>query len=210
MIVVSQWMPGIVDQINDGSVRGEIGLELTREAQKNLDISEHQGKREVMLGNINETFGSTATNTRPRRKRVKIVSTPIGGGDMFGHGDGGGDLSEIFQPVASLKSRRRMAKTMSTPISGDMWGDTTTVVLGPDEVLVNILGDNDEKFPAKMTKATYKLLTTGEPMLLTKAQEDTQFTGQFLDGFVRGHGRRTRSISNVSIDEMKASTMRKR
>lgn len=201
VIVVSQWLPGIVGQINEGSVRGEIGLELTKEAQKNLDISEHQGKRESKLGKINETFAATTTSAPTRRKRVRIVSTPVGGGDMFVEGGEGGDLSGIFQPSAPVRNRRRRVKTMSTPISGDMWGDTTTVILGPDEVLVNILGDNDEKFPAKMTKATYKLLTTGEPMLLTKAQEDTQFTGQFLDGFVRGHGRRTRSISNISIDE---------
>lgn len=199
MIVVSRWMPGIVDQINEGSVKGEIGLELTREAQKNLDISEHQGKRDSILGRINENGAPATTGARTRPKRVKIVSTPAGGGDMFA--EGGADLSEIFRPVAPMRNRRRRVKTMSTPISGDMWGDTTTVVLGPDEILVNILGEKNEKFPAKMKKATYKLLTTGEPILLTTAQENTQFTGQFLDGFVRGHGRRTRSISNVSIDE---------
>ena len=200
-------MPGVVEEIVDsehGGAAANVAERVVMEAQKKLDHSEHlDGKKDQVLSQIEMGVGDSISETggavpssRTARKRVKIVSTPIGGGDMFAGG------SEVFQPVAPLRRRRRV-KTMSTPISGAMWGDTTTVVLAPGEILVNVLGPNNEKFAAKMKQATYKKLSeAGTPFALTAEEEDTQFVGQYLDGFVRRKGR-TRSVSNVSAGDVK-------
>ncbi len=198
---VTRWTPGVVNEIVDsehgGAPAQNVAERVALEAQKNLDKSEHKdSKKDEMLSHFEQGVGAGAIGeggaprTRPPRKRVKIVSTPIGGGDMFAGG------TEVFQPQTSLRRRRRV-KTMSTPISGDMWGDTTTVVLAPGEILVNIIGPNDDKYAAKMKEETFKLLTeSGTPQLLTIAEPDTQFMGQYLDGFVR-RSQRTPSISEL-------------
>jgi hypothetical protein len=158
------------------------------EAQKKLDeCVRKETKKEELLSQIEM---GAVSNDRTTRKRVKILSTPIGGGDMF-TGE-----TELFQPTAPLRKSR--VKTMSTPISGDMWDDTTTVVLGPGEMLINIIGPNDEKFPAKMKEETFKHLSDGgTPSTLVAAGESTQFIGQYLDGFVRRRerGSKTKSFS---------------
>jgi len=188
VVSVTRWTPGVVDEIVDSEHGGvpaqNVAERVAKEAQKNLDRSEHKDtqKDEILSSFANSEVGAPI-RTRPRPKRVKIVSTPIGGGDMFTGG------TEVFQPKDTLRRRRRV-KTMSTPISGDMWGDTTTVVLAPGEILVNIIGPNDEKYASKMKEETYKLLKeSGTPQLLTIAQPDTQFMGQYLDGFVRRSNR---------------------
>lgn len=209
MVSVTRWVPGIVDEIVDESQRGggeatgprNIAEIVAKEAQQKLDKSEHKDaqKDELLskfeMGAIKEDGVSDAIQERrARRKRVKIVSTPIGGGDMFAGG------TEIFQPTAPIRRRRRV-KTMSTPLSGDMWGDSATVVLGPGELLVNVIGPNNEKFAAKMKQETYNLLTVGgTPITLEKATDETNFTEQYLDGFVRRQGRQ-RSTSNLSFGE---------
>ena len=203
---MTRWVPGIVDELKDESTRGEssarnIAEIVAREAQEKLDKSEHKDAKkdellsQLEMGAISEE-GGAVQKRRERKKRVKIVSTPIGGGDMFSSG------TEIFQPTAAIRRRRRV-KTMSTPLAGDMWGDTATVILGPGEVLVNILGQNNEKYAAKMKQETYDLLTAGgTPIMLEKAVDETHFTEQYLDGFVRREGRQ-RSVSNLSWDEKK-------
>ncbi len=206
MVAVTRWVPDIIDEIIDESQQGSGGSTrniaeiVAKEAQKNLDKSEHKdAKKDEMLtqfemGAINEEGNNAVQVRRERRKRVKIVSTPIGGGDMFS------GSTEIFQPTAPLRRRRRV-KTMSTPLSGDMWGDSATVVLGPGEVLVNVIGPNNEKYAAKMKEDTLKLLSSGgAPITLEKSVDNKQFTENYLDGFVRRKGRQ-RSLSNLSLTE---------
>jgi hypothetical protein len=202
-VKVSLWTPGVAEEIVESQHNGtseNVAERVASEALKKLDRSEHQegqkqdllSKMELGVAPISETGAPIATR-RSRTKRVKIVSTPIGGGDMFAGG------TEVFQPTAPL--RRRRVKTMSTPISGDMWGDTTTVVLGPGEILINVIGPNDEKYAAKMKEETYKKLSQGgTPFTLAAVEEETQFVGQYLDGFVRRKGR-NKSLSNLSFDE---------
>ena len=201
---VTRWTPSVVNEIVDKSEHGgnavtqNIAERVAMEAEINLGKSEHKdNKKDEMLSKIENGAGAHVSGTdppKPRRqnKRIKIVSTPIGGGDMFAGG------TEVFQPHASLTRRRRREKTMSTPISGDMWGDTTTVVLAPGEILINVIGPNDEKYAAKMKEETYKILReSGNPQLITIAEPDTQFMGQYLDGFVR-RTYKPASISSIS------------
>ena len=196
---VTRWTPGVVDEIVDSEHGGiatqNVAERLAREAQKNLDKSEHKDvERDETLCDLKNN-DVDSLRTRPRPKRVKIVSTPIGGGDMFLGG------TEVFQPKNSVPRRRRK-KTMSTPISGDMWGDTTTVVLAPGEILVNIIGPNDEKYASKMKEEEFKKVKeSGTPQLLAIAEADRQFMGQYLDGFVRGRGGSRFSVASNTIAE---------
>lgn len=187
------------ESTRDESCAKNISEIVAKEAQEKLDKSEHKDAKkdellsQLEMGAISEEGGTV--QKRRERKRVKIVSTPIGGGDMFSAG------TEVFQPTSSIPRRRRRVKTMSTPLAGDMWGDTATVILGPGEVLVNILGQNNEKYAAKMKQETYDLLAAGgTPIMLEKVVDEKNFTEKYLDGFVRRQGRQ-RSVSNLSWDE---------
>jgi len=211
IITVTRWMPGIVSEIvestHDGATnQSNIAEILATEARKKLDKSEHNNRStdHVMLdrfemGAINEGGQSTDTAIRARRKRVKVTSTPVGGGvDMFSGG------TEVFQPANPLGQRRRRTRTTSTPLSGDMWGDTTTVVLGPGEMVVNIVGPDNKKYAAKMKEVTYKkLAVSNSPLLLVEERSSGNFEGQYLDGFVR-RGNKERSVSMASTDENEA------
>ena len=107
----------------------------------------------------------------------------------------------VFKPAAPMRQRRR--KTMSTPLSGDMWKDTASVVLAPGEMLVNVTGNNGIPYPAKMKTVTFANLKAGNgAMTLVEESQPDTFEGQYLDGFVRRRGR-TRQLSNVSLTSFK-------
>ena len=208
MISISQWMPGVVDQVTESSTHesaapDNLAERLAREAQKSLDKSEHRAtEKDKMLSSMTSGITPISENgasapQRTRKKRVRIVSTPAGGGDMFGGEEA------IFQPKGAVRGRNRRSKTMSTPLSGDMWGEENTVVLSPGEVLVHVIGPNDKKYSAKMKEGTLKLISEAEsPILLSGGEEDREFVGQYLDGFVRRTGRR-KSISSKSLEGLR-------
>jgi Kef-type K+ transport system membrane component KefB len=201
LISVTRWIPGavaeMVESAHDGKVAGGTPLaeKLFNEAQEKLERSEHKdSKKDEVLSRIDmgvmPISETSALRTRAPSKRIRIVSTPVGGGGMFNEG------TEVFKPAAPLRQRRRH-KTMSTPLSGDMWGENTTVVLTPGEVLVNVIGPNNVKYAAKMKEETLtRLRTGGAPLTLVELQQDS-FN---LDGFVRRKGR-VRSLSNVANEE---------
>lgn len=213
--MVSRWIPGVLDEITEASAHGEnltnVSSKLAEEAQMRLNNSRHKEVtkdlglsqfQSTRLPSTKEESITEESNLAPtRQKRVKVVSTPINGGDMFDPN------KELFQPTAPLRRPRRRMRTMSTPISGDMFGDTTTVILGPGEVLVNVTGkDKNKSYVAKMKEDTFKLLSeSGVPITLTTVEVNKQFSGQYLDGFVRREGRK-RSVSNLSLDENKVHT----
>jgi hypothetical protein len=201
-VKVSLWTPGVVNEIVESQHNGSsdhcdlernISERLAMEAEKNLDWSaKRETKKEEFLSQMKL---GTGPNGRPRTKRVRIGSTPIGGGDMFAGG------TAVFQPKDPLRKTR--AKTTSTTISGDMWGETTTVVLGPGEILINVIGPNDEKFAAKMREETYvKLCQSGTPFTLDMIGEETQFHGQYLDGFVRRERRKTLPSTSAGVEDI--------
>merc|ERR1712038_1673981 len=193
VIKVTRWFPGVLDNFvgednSSSATQTPITKQLLDEAQQKLDKSEHLDSRkdEIMkgptgMGAINENEGSangvaaesSIGGTRPGKKiRFKTVSTPVGGGDFFTPPVDG----PLFQPAAPVRPRRRV-RTMSTPMSGDMFNETSTVVVAAGEVVVTVTGPKGEKYMSKMKSST--------------------FEGQYLEGFVRRKGR-SRSVSNLS------------
>merc|ERR1712038_1345861 len=185
VIKVTRWFPGVLDNFvgednSSSATQTPITKQLLDEAQQKLDKSEHLGSRkdEIMkgptgMGAINENEGSangvaaesSIGGTRPGKKiRFKTVSTPVGGGDFFTPPVDG----PLFQPAAPVRPRRRV-RTMSTPMSGDMFNETSTV----------------------------DKLGSGNPLTLVELEQSTTFEGQYLEGFVRRKGR-SRSVSNLS------------
>ena len=215
-------MPGVVNEIVDsencGGMAQNVAEKVVREAQQKLDHSER------FDSNVDKVFtelemgvaGSVGTDDdiflddanippssilRARKKRSKIVSAPIGRSDLLFAG-----ATNIFHPAAPIRPRRRRQKTMSTPISGEIWGDNTTIVLAPGEMLVYVLGPNDQKIATKMNRVTYaKLCDAGIPFSLVTAEDDKQYVGDFLDGFVRKKGRKTNSSTNAGPPEIKST-----
>lgn len=167
VITISRWLPGVA--AGDLENVGNISEALVKEAQTNLNKSEHR-----------------ATVLPQPGKSVAFASTPT---------------DAVFTPSAPLRSRRR--KTMSTPLSGDMWKDTASVVLAPGEMVVNISGNNGVQYPAKMKSTTFANVkaSNGATTLVEESQSET-FEGQYLDGFVRRRGR-TRQLSNMSLSSFK-------
>ena len=175
-----------------------------QEASTRLDQSAHKAEKtdQVMLS-VPEV---RAVAPKPKR-RVRIVSTPAGGGDMFA--ELGAPLSAsasavpVFQPLAPIggASRRRRQRTLSSPVTGDIFGDTTPVVLGPGEVLANIVTSAGKKHPVKMDEKLFKKVCGSQtPLVLVEEKKETNFAGEYLDGFIR-HSGRSRALSNLSITE---------
>lgn len=206
---VSRWLPGIMDEITEHSAHGvktvNIAERLALEAKVTLDKNEQlASKKDELLTrmesgrmeSVEQTDTLSALPTSSKRVRIKNLSNPSG--EMFGIAAG---TEGIFQPTAPI-SRRRRTRALSTPIAGNMWGDNTTVVLGPGEILVDIIGPDGKKHPAKMKQETFKQVSGGgNPVMLTVEEADKQFVGKYLDGFVRKQGR-TRSVSSKSIDDI--------
>ena len=106
--------------------------------------------------------------------------------------------STVFQPTGALRARSRRQRTLSTPLSGDMFGDTAAVMLAPGEVLLNVVDDTGKKYPIKVKEdVSNQIKTSTKPMTLVEMRRETDFVGEYLDGFVRSKGRE-RSLSNLS------------
>jgi hypothetical protein len=142
--------------------------------------------------------GSPAKSSiRPPKRRVRIVSTPAGNKqDMFGVVAPEG--SSGFQPSASVRARARRQKTLSSPLTGNMFDDTAAVALGPGEVLLNVTDAEGKKMRVRVDEELYKKMKENTvPLTLQEAKKETIFAGEFLDGFVRKEGR-SRTMSNLS------------
>jgi len=202
MISVSRWTPGFVDDLvesDNGEVDDTQALtrKLAREASKRLDKSAHKAEKtdQVML-----SVPEVGVVAPIRKRRVRIVSTPVGGGDMFaepGALPASATSVPAFQPLAPVggASRRRRHRTLSSPVTGDMFGDTTPVVLGPGEVLANIVTSAGKKHPVKMDeKLLKKVCGSQTPLVLMEEKKETSFVGNYLDGFIRKDGR-SRALS---------------
>ena len=220
IVTVNRWVPGVVSalvesthQDPDGGVthsdHNNIAEAVANEARKKLDKSEHQAQApshdtlkttNLELGTVMEGGeGSySKNNAMTRSKRVKVTSTPMGGGvDIFSGG------TEVFQPVNPLgHNRRRRMRAMSTPISGDLFGDTTPVILGPGEILVNVTGPDSQKYAAKMKEELYKKMSTSSIPLTLVEEKKENFGIQYLDGFVRRpNNQRSLSIASANSDK---------
>lgn len=115
--------------------------------------------------------------------------------DMFGEV---APQSTVFKPSTAVQRRNRRQRTLSTPLSGDMFGDTAAVMLAPGEVLLNVVDDTGKKFPIKVKdEVAKKIKTSTKPLSLVEMKKETEFVGEYLDGFVRSKGRE-RSLSNLS------------
>ncbi len=207
---VNRWMPGIMDEITEHSTHGvetvNIAERLALEAKVTLDKHEQRAtkKDEILsrleagrtgMESIEQTDTLSALPSSGKRVRIKNLSNPSG--EMFGAAEG---TEGIFQPTAPI--RRRRTRALSTPISGNMFGEVT-VVLGPGEILVDVIGPDGKKHPAKMKQETFKQVSVddGNPVMLIVEEADKQFVGKYLDGFVRKQGR-IRSVSSKSIDKI--------
>jgi hypothetical protein len=205
VISVSRWQPGVIDDMQHGSELGQsanaVSEKLVEEARKKLDQS-------VMKAEEKDNFIASMDKrnedqkSRPRR-RVRIVSTPAGGHkNMFAEPGHPTPITEsvpmptAFQPSESIVPRRRRMRALSTPLSGDMFGDTSPIVLAPGEVLVHVVDNDGGKYPVKMDSAVLdKIRNSTTPLSLTELQTENSLTGVFLDGYVRRPGRaRSNSI----------------
>lgn len=205
VVSVSQWMPSIVDDIKDPAKEPSqhgtsINDNLLSEAQNALNLHEDKDKHKDTISaltvggvpTINEVGGpssNTITSSRKSR-RSRTTSTPVGSNNMFQQ------PRDVFQPLDPV--RRRMVKTKSSPMSGDMWKDPGSVVVSLGEIAVTITGPGGEEIKSKMKMTTFNnMRKAGGPVTLVEAEKGTAFTGEHLDGFVRRKGR-TRSISGLS------------
>ena len=199
VISVSRWQPGVIDDMQHGceavQSANAVSEKLVEEARKKLSQSvmkaEEKDKFLTSMEKRNEDQAG-----RPRR-RVRIVSTPAGGHrDMFAEPGHPTPILETvpmptsFQPSESILPRRRRMRALSTPLSGDMFGDTSPVVLAPGEVLVHVIDNNGTKYPVKMDSAVLdKIRNATTPLSLMEVQSENSLTGVFLDGFVRRPGK---------------------
>lgn len=204
-------MPGFVEDLNchGGDIEAVSG-KLVEEARKKLETRANMAEMKDDLrmhstleaksdmSQINEYTGDSGIGSlaRPPRRRVRIVSTPAGKGhDMFGEVP---PAAPVFQPSAPVRARGRRQRTVSTPISGDMFGDTAAVVLAPGEVLLNIVEAHGNKIPIKVHQDLYKKMKESNiPLSLSEVTKETNFVGTYLDGFVRKEGR-SRTLSSLS------------
>lgn len=211
VISVSRWMPGFVEDLNchGGDIEAVSG-KLVEEARRKLETRANMAEMKddlrmhsalpakADMSQINEYTGDSGIGSlaRPPRRRVRIVSTPAGKGqDMFGALP---PAAPVFQPSAPVRARGRRQRTVSTPISGDMFGDTAAVVLAPGEVLLNIVEANGNKIPIKVHQDLYKKMKESNiPLSLSEVTKETNFVGNYLDGFVRKEGR-SRTLSSLS------------
>lgn len=212
VIAVSRWTPGVVDDLAEGGEDVEaVSGRLVEEARNRLDKSSHQtqdDKASSMLGvstiseDAKQDFFAPTSSAPPRRRRIRIVSTPAAGGKgIFGEVEDAAPVAH-FQPAAPMGPRRRRTRTMSTPLSGDMFGDTSSVVLGAGEVLVSIVEQGGKKIPVKLTKETLERIRESKTLLtLVEARKPDTFEGNYLEGFVRKPStRRNKSASNNSLN----------
>jgi len=215
---VSRWNPGFVEDLSqhEGDVES-VSANLVEAARRKLENSVvlSATKDDLRMNTlpsmapmspfsggmapISEAEGGTPAKSpiRPPRRRVRIVSTPAGKRqDMFGEvaPEGSG-----FQPSASVRARARRQKTLSTPLTGNMFGDTAAaVVLAPGEVLLNVTDAEGKKMRVRVDEELYKKMKESTvPLTLQEAKKETIFAGEFLDGFVRKEGR-SRTLSNLS------------
>ncbi len=194
-------MPGVVDNLGEDANAEELAGKLVSEARGTLDKSAHVAENtdKVMMAEVPQP---KPVAPRPRR-RIRIVSTPAGGGDIFAEPTsplaGPSETTSVFQPSAPVGGqRRRRNRTLSTPISGEMFGDTAPVVIAPGQVLVNIMDSTGKKYPVKVPKATMdKISSSTAPLVLVEERKDANIVGSFLDGFIRKEGRQ-RAASNLS------------
>merc|ERR1719491_1012276 len=153
---------------------------------------------ETMPPTISETGGPSSSNgtiNTGRRFRSKTTSTPAGhhGLNSMFH-----QPQEIFQPRGLV---RRMSKTKSSPLSGDMWKDSAAVVVSQGEVVVTVTDPKGEKFMSKMKTETLNYMRNAVgPVTLVQVATAATFEGQYLDGFVRRKGR-TKTLSNLSLKQ---------
>lgn len=206
VIAVSRWMPGLVDNLSShhGNDIEAVSNQLVEAARQKLQTNAEiaQGKDDLRmssrnLGAIDEDAGATskAPSERRRPTRVRIVSTPAGSAiDMFGAAP---TNSTVFQPKTTLRGNSR-SKTLSTPLNGDMFGDSTSSLLAPGEILLNVVDTSGKKYSIKVMGEVYeKIKGSKAPLMLTDAKDDSENVGTYLDGFVRMKSR-DRSLSNVS------------
>jgi len=216
VVSVIQWMPSILEEIKDPAKNPSkhgtnINNTLISEAQSCLNLHEDKDKHKDTISalkvgitppTINETGvpGSDAIIANRKSRRSRTTSTPVGTNNMFQQS------REVFQPLDPI--RRRMVKTKSTPLSGDMWKDPASVVVSLGEVAVTITGPGGEIFESKMKMATLNNIRKASgPVTLVEAEKGSTFTGEKLDGFVRRKGR-TRGNSGLlgfSLPEEKDS-----
>ena len=199
-------MPGCVEDFSEHVVGDieKVSDKLVTAAREKLETNAHlaEKKDELRLSNNlgslteDQDVPAALPKRRPPRRRVRIVSTPAGGAmDMFGEVP---PKSTVFQPNAAVRTRSRRQRTLSTPLSGDMFGDTAAVMLAPGEVLLNIIDKDGKKYPIKVKEeVNKKIKDSTKPLTLVEMKRETEFTGQYLDGFIRSKGRE-RSLSNVS------------
>jgi len=211
VISVSRWMPGLIDDLNhhENDIE-EFSDKLVEEARKKLEKRANMAEMKDDLRMYpattlqpKDTIPSISENgenenvpaRRPPRRRVRIVSTPVGhGNEMFGEVV---PTPGVFQPSAPLRPRRRQ-RTISTPLSGSMFGDQAAVVLGPGEILVHVVEPDGNKIPFKIQDALLKKMKeTNIPLSLIEAAKETSFEGNYLDGFVRKDGK-SRTLSSLS------------
>ncbi len=203
-------MPGVLEDIqssihHSGDVEA-VGDKLVQAARQKLDINAGIAEKKDELKKsahdlqvVAEDSSENLVSLRPRpprSRRVRIVSTPAGGAmDMFGEV---APQSTVFKPSTAVQRRNRRQRTLSTPLSGDMFGDTAAVMLAPGEVLLNVVDDTGKKFPIKVKdEVAKKIKTSTKPLSLVEMKKETEFVGEYLDGFVRSKGRE-RSLSNLS------------
>lgn len=215
VISVTRWFPGLIDDISKHEKTFDsthVANALVEEARKKLETSAQMAEtkdnlrmasqKDVMasIGEDDSLKNLPKPSVPPPRRRVRITSTPAGGGDMFGEVT----PQALFRPGASIRGvgpRRGRQRTVSTPLSGDMFGDTAAVVLAPGEVLLNVVDSNGKKMPIKVMDEVYKKIKASTvPLTLTELKRETAFAGEYLDGFIRKQGR-SRTLSN--LDTMK-------
>jgi hypothetical protein len=201
VISVSRWQPGVIDDMQQGQSGNAVSEKLVEEARKKLNQSvlKAEEKDNFISSMDHKSEGQTS---RPRR-RVRIVSTPAGGHrNMFAEPGQPAPVTETvplqtaFQPSESIVPRRRRMRALSTPLSGDMFGDTSPVVLAPGEVLVHVVDNDGAKYPVKIdAQVLDKIRNATTPLSLTDLQSENSLTGVYLDGFVRRPGKsRSNSI----------------
>eukprot|EP00558_Chaetoceros_sp_UNC1202_P006423 CAMPEP_0197244998 /NCGR_PEP_ID=MMETSP1429-20130617/9929_1 /TAXON_ID=49237 /ORGANISM="Chaetoceros sp., Strain UNC1202" /LENGTH=745 /DNA_ID=CAMNT_0042705431 /DNA_START=63 /DNA_END=2300 /DNA_ORIENTATION=+ len=209
VIAVSRWTPGVLEGLGENDDVEALSGKLVEEARNRLDKSSHKSDRsDNMLTSVGENNTSLgAPSRRAPRRRIRIVSTPSGAGkDMFGALTPAAS-QPFFKPELPVAPSflKRRNRTMSTPLSGDMFGaGSSPVVLAAGEVLVNIVEQDGKKMPVKLKQETFnKIRLGGNPLTLIESKKVTTFEGQYLDGFVRGSltAARARSNSNLSVDK---------
>jgi len=207
VITVTRWLPGIVHDLACGDENSvtmknkNISDCLVNEASNMLHSHEDKAKRKDTLLTGNSISNTVSEDRVPSlrtvsfTKRTKILSTPYGKTDMFEEMKG--EEGDVFQPLAPVRRNRR-SKTMSTPLSADMWKENAAVILGQGEVLVKVIGPGGQNLSAKLQTSTLKSMQASNAPLVLAVSKSKMFGSEQLDGFIRRSGR-TRTLSNLSV-----------